>query len=130
MNTPADVFALADDAQVMVDTLEALEKTLAPYAARYGRFGDSGTWDHDRKVLLATCATDVRTTAQERQVKMTEAAIDEAARQHEAYVRFLDNALAERTTQAELLAQQRALLLRIEFAKALVYAHTKLAGVQ
>lgn len=117
------IMAVADEAASLIDTLEALDLERAPLVARYG---PGGTWDHERKTLLAHCAAEIRLTTE---VKLTEAAIDERARTQPGYNDLIIAAVQERTKLAEMDAKRVALDHRISLAKATIYAQGRLAGV-
>ena len=124
--TPADILAQADEARTLIDTLEALDLRRAPLQARYG---PGGTFEADRKTYLCTLRDAVRADAQAKNIKMTVDAIDDAAHAQTGYAEYLGHALAERTVLAEMDAQRTALDHRIALAKALLYAHGRLAGL-
>lgn len=115
-----------DSIAALIDSLERLELERASLFARYG---PGGTFDHERKVLLATLAAAARLEAESGNRKITEAAIDEAARNTKAYQDFIAKAYDERTRLAELDAKCRALEARISLGKAVVYREGKLAGL-
>lgn len=121
--TPDEILQRANDARALIDTLESVELASAGLRARYGA---GGTFDADRKTLLCTLRDQFRVNAT---TKLTEAALDDLAHGHPDYVAFLDNARVERTQLAEYDAQRVALDHRIALAKALLYAHSRLAGV-
>lgn len=118
-----DTLQRAYDAQALIDTLEGLELASAALRARYGPFG---TFDHDRKILLATLRDEYRMASE---VKRTEAALDDMAHADARYQDFMRDAYAERTKLAEIDAQRVALDHKIALAKALLYTQGRLAGL-
>lgn len=118
-----DTLQRAHDAQALIDTLEGLELASAALRARYGPFG---TFDHDRKILLATLRDEYRMGATTR---ISADSLDDMAHADERYQQFLTAAYAERTKLAEIDAQRVALDHKIALAKALLYAHARLAGL-
>lgn len=67
--------------------------------ARHGPFG---TWDNERKVILATAAAVIRARAAADGKKITEAQIEFEAHTAEIYVTFLTESLSEKATWIEL----------------------------
>lgn len=116
--TPMDE-ALASylDASVAVAPLRAIH-------------GTNGTFDHDRKALLARLRIGIRRNAlapSQRVMagRLTDAAIDDLAHAHPDYLAFLDGAKREKTQMVEIDAAMLALtmltnrhniLLRIDLA--------------
>ncbi|MHB1310609.1 MAG: hypothetical protein ACYC3L_01240 [Gemmatimonadaceae bacterium] len=121
--TTDEILQRADDARALIDTLEAVEMLSAPLRARYGPFG---TFEHDRKILLATLRDEYRVGATTR---ISNDSLDDMAHADERYQRFIESAVTERTKLAEYDAQRVALDHRISLAKALLYTHSRLAGL-
>lgn len=121
--TPLDVQVLHDAWGALIEERYTLEGIMAPFRARYGAFG---TFEHERKKLLAACAAEARLGARE---KISEAAIEQAARQHPDYDAFIERAYAERTQLALYDADETRLSALIELRKNQAIAATRLAGV-
>lgn len=112
------------DALALIAECEERERTRA---ALWSVYGPGGTFEHDRKALLATIADEIRQTARERQEKMTEAAVDDAAHHDARYTGFLATARQERTTMAYLDAEIVAIGRRIRYAEARTWSEGRIA---
>ncbi len=117
------VTALAADVSAWIDTLEALDLRRAPLQARYG---PGGTFDHERKILLSTIKDEYRQGATTR---ISQDSLDDMGHSDERYVGFIDHAVTDRVTLAELDAQRIALEHRIQHARTMLYLQGRLAGV-
>lgn len=117
MPTPTEIEARVGIPSL--DTLQAERRALvaqiAPLRALYGPFGG---FDARRKVLLAVCAKEARDGAKD--VKLTEAAIQDAAHAHDAYRDWLDRSEVERTEYIVLEDAITALTERIHRDNALI----------
>jgi hypothetical protein len=98
-----------DDA--MAAYLSAADE-LAPLRAKHGT---NGTFEHDRKALLANLRVGVRrhanTPAMRTQKALTDAAIDDLAHAHPEYQKFLDLSRSEKQRMQELEAAMNALTM-------------------
>lgn len=82
----------------LVDERTHLVRKAATLRARHGSFG---TWDHERKVLLAKLRATIRAGATVGGAKMTEAAIDDAAHAHPDYVQFITDGIIDKAKWIE-----------------------------
>jgi hypothetical protein len=112
-----DALAAYLDASVRVAPLRAVH-------------GTNGTFDHDRKALLARLRIGIRRNAllpSQRVIagRLTDAAIDDLAHAHPEYLAFLDRSKAEKTQMVEvdsamlaltMLTNRHNILLRIDIA--------------
>lgn len=119
----SDLTTLYDDAAALVDTLEALDLERAPLVARYG---PGGTFDADRKVLLASIRDEYRQGATTR---ISNDSLDDMAHADERYVGFVENAYVERVQLAKFDAQRTALDYRLSLLRAKLYALGRLASI-
>jgi hypothetical protein len=78
---------------------DTLVKEAGPLRAKHGSFG---TYDDERKVLLAQLAVTLRAKALETGTKVTEASLDQAAHAHPDYVRWVADAIVEKARYFEL----------------------------
>jgi hypothetical protein len=111
----------------LIDKLEALLHERAPLQALYGNFG---TFDHTRKIILSAERDAERFAAANEGRKTTEAAIDDVARNAESYATLIARATAERTQLAHLDADITALEHRISYMRAQTYENAQLARMQ
>lgn len=111
----------------LLERLEALQRERAPLFALYGAFG---TFDHTRKIVLAGCRDQARTEAQDANVKVTEAALDDWAHTYEAYKSLIARATEERTQLARLDAEIQVIEMRLSLMRAERYENAQLARMQ
>lgn len=78
---------------------DVLVKQVAELRAKHGNFG---TWDHLRKIELEKIAAVIRAKAVADSVKITEAALDEAAHADMRYVDFVTEGTLEKARWIEL----------------------------
>ncbi len=112
--TPIDAELLAEQAEELSDTIEALDNERSPLWAVYGY---NGTWEAERKALLCVCADLVRHGYQVKQLKVTEAQIDQEAHATDTYNNRIGQAVDERTKMALLDAEIASKTRRYELAK-------------
>lgn len=118
MTTPEEDY---NTAERLISRLEQLDRLRAPLHARYGAFG---TFEHERKNVLAACRDSVRLAAESR---LSNDTIDDLARKAPEYQAFIASAYSERTKLALIDAERMALGHRIENLKAYTYAAARLA---
>lgn len=111
------------------DIVEAYMVATSAYAPLRAKHGTNGTFEHDRKALLANLRVGIRrhaqTPAMRVQKALTDAAIDDLAHAHPEYQQFLTDSRSEKQQMAELegtmasltmLANRHNLLLRLDVA--------------
>ncbi len=106
-----------------IDRVEQLDIKRAALHARYGPFG---TFEHERKNILAACRDSVRFGTETR---MSNDVVDDLARKAPEYQAFISRAYSERTQLALLDAERFALIQRIELGKSYTYAAGRMAGL-
>jgi hypothetical protein len=94
---------------------EAIED-LATLRARHGSFG---TWDHERKTLLATLRMKARAIATRDGLKVTEAWLDDNAHDAPEYYALVTQATQERSQLTLLEAKVEAVDAEIQRANAI-----------
>lgn len=82
----------------LVDERTHLVRQAANLRARHGSFG---TWDHERKVLLAKLRATIRAGMAVAGTKMTEAAIDDSAHSHPDYIQFITDGIIDKAKWIE-----------------------------
>lgn len=102
------------------EILEEREHLIAKRADLWARYGPFGTWDHERKAMLASLRLIARANAVKNGVKMTEAAIDDEAHGHPDYLTFVTQALHDRAKLNTLDAQVDALDFTINRGQSLM----------
>lgn len=117
------VSLLAADVSAWIDALESLDHERAPLVARYG---PGGTFDHERKVLLASIKNEYRLGAATR---ISADSLDDMGHADERYTAMIDRAAADRVRLAELDATRVALEHRIQHARTMLYLNGRLAGL-
>lgn len=88
--------------------------TLAAYRSRFWR---DGTFNHERKALLATIMEDRRSALESAGQKVVEAALDSYARASKTYRDWLTEAAAERRRMHELDAELALVRAKTEYAE-------------
>ena len=79
----------------LLHSRQVLIEELSPLRARYGPFG---TWDHERKILLATLAMRARAiSVRENMPKVTEASLSDMAHASPEYYDLVTTATLERS---------------------------------
>ena len=119
----ADLDALADEA------IRTLATTADEYATLAPLHGPAARWDVHRKTLLAAIATELRQDAHREGRKVTEAAIDEAARSDARYRRYVEDAdvpAARYYTLAEARSTARVVLDEVRSRRTLLAAEARL----
>lgn len=124
--TPIDTAAREQRIVMWLDNLHHLDLTIAPLRARYG---PGGTFDHERKVLLASFRDEARLTKLQAGEKTTEAALDDVAHAHVGYQEFIERALTERTQMATLEAERVRLDGLIALYRSMIYFDGRVAGL-
>lgn len=115
------------ESDVLLERLEALQRERAPLFALYGAFG---TFDHTRKIALAAERDAVRLGAGANGQKITEAAIDDIARNSDHYKSLIARATEERTQLALLDAEIQVIEMRLSLMRAERYENAQLARMQ
>ena len=90
----------------LLDEREHLIGKIATLRAKYGAFG---TFDHERKILLAKLKTTLRAAVLDNKAKLTDAAVDEKAHAEPEYVDFIIAATRDRAEWIKLEAQVEAI---------------------
>lgn len=112
------------------DLLEAYLDTTAEIAPLRARHGTNGTFEHERKALLAKLRIGIRRaaltpTARVTAGRLTDAAIDDLAHAHPEYLTFLETCRVEKAAmhrmegdlvRSGMVANRHNLLLRLETA--------------
>ena len=88
----------------------ALVKRVARLRAAYGAWG---TWDAQRKIILASIAQKLRAQALVNGERLTEAAIEDAAHADDAYAAFVQRCTEERAQMAVLEDQIEGITARL-----------------
>ncbi len=118
---------MTDDYEALLTSLESVLHQRAPL---YAVYGPGGTFDHTRKILLASCRDAHRLTKLGNNEKVTEALLDDLGHADADYVAFVETATAQRTTLALLDAEATLLGHRLSYLKAKTYENAQLARMQ
>ena len=103
----------------LLDERDILIRQVAPLRAVYGSFG---TWEAQRKMMLARLKGQVRAEAMRGTTarKLTNDQIDDEAHDHPEYMDFITTATKQRATWIVLEAKIEAIDFRIQRGQAVV----------
>ena len=121
---------MTDDLITFDTLMTRLEIVLRERAPLHAVYGPGGTFDHTRKILLASCRDAHRLTKLGNNEKVTEALLDDLGHADADYVAFVETATAQRTTLALLDAEATLLEHRLSHLKAKTYENAQLARMQ
>lgn len=115
----------------MSDTFDTLTQRLGDVlrqrAALHAVYGNYGTFDHTRKILLSATRNTFRDTFASTGEKATEARLDDLAHADGEYQAFIATATEQRTQLALLDAEMTLLEHRLSHLKAQQYHDAQLA---
>lgn len=92
----AGAVEIAMGVKPLQEILEERDHIVEKRAELWARYGPFGTWDHERKIMLASLRMVARMNALRNGVKMTEAALDDEAHDHPDYKGFVTQAGVDR----------------------------------
>lgn len=106
--------------QPLEELLEQRRYLVGKVAELRARFGNFGTWDHQRKITLSQCKMLIRMQAMEAKRRITGDEVDAEAHTHPDYVQMVIEATHQRAEWTRLEAEIEAIEFTIHRGQALV----------